>query len=349
MSSIYSITIKTKDGGTVDFPCADNETIIDAASKYSVHLPSACRSGNCGACHGVCSSGSCEHKAYSIGALSKQESERHGILMCRAMPCSDMTIAVDADLAHISAGEVPEPLCTISSIENVGGGVRRLILQVIADDAGSMQVDFEAGQYMQLNIPDTKINRAYSIANAPNWAGTLEFLIRLQPQGKFSTWLENKAQVGDQIKTIGPDGSFLLKSGGIAPRRFVAGGTGIAPMLSMLRQMVELQETHESHLYFGVTHQEELFCLDVIDELKALLPNLSVDVCVWKPESSTWQGFTGSPVDAFKRDLIIDLDKGIIPEVYLCGPPGLVDATKATAAACGLEEKNIFSEKFLPG
>ncbi|MBL4692214.1 MAG: oxidoreductase, partial [Magnetovibrio sp.] len=193
----------------------------------------------------------------------------------------------------------------------------------------------------------TDIRRAYSLANAPNWEGILEFLIRIQPNGKFSTWLDQKATVGGTVRIKGPEGTFVIQNGTLNARRFVAGGTGIAPMLSMLRQMAEFQENNESRLYFGVNTEDDLFCLDEIETLKAAMPNLSVIVCVWKP-GPNWQGFTGSPVDAFATDLTVDIAKGQKPEVYLCGPPGLVDATEDSARTIGLPSQNLFCERFLP-
>ena len=97
-----------------------------------------------------------------------------------------------------------------------------------------------------------------------------------------------------------------------------------------------------------VTTEEDLFALSEIEELKAALPNLKVDICIWKP-SESWDGFAGSPVDAFKKDLVNDMAQGLKPEVYLCGPPGLVDATQAVAEEMGLPHENIFGERFLPG
>jgi len=115
-------------------------------------------------------------------------------------------------------------------------------------------------------------------------------------------------------------------------------------MLSMLRQMAEFGEANDCRLYFGVNTRRDLLCLDEIEALKAALPNLKVDVCVWKPEGD-WGGFVGSPVDAFTRDLA----EGPAPEVYLCGPPGLVDATEAAAEKHGVPHDQVFCERFLPG
>ncbi|GAV20563.1 anthranilate 1,2-dioxygenase reductase component [Mariprofundus micogutta] len=348
MSQTYSIQLNTQDGKVISFDCAADSNLVDAAAQANITLPAVCHEGNCGACHGHCKSGDYELKSHSAGAISSNDEEHGGILMCRTFPRADMTVEVASDLAHITSGPVPEPVCEVLALDDMGGKVRRLLLKVLPDENGAVNSEFEPGQFMELEIPGTDIRRAYSISNAPNWNGELEFMIRLQPDGKFSSWLENDAKVGDQLNTKGPEGSFLLHQTGLAPRRFVAGGTGIAPMLSMLRLMAEFGETHESHLYFGLTTEDDLFAQAEIETLESSLPNLTAEVCMWKP-GNAWQGFKGSPVDAFKRDLQADIAKGIKPDVYLCGPPGLIDAAELVAEELGLPQSSLFSERFLPG
>jgi NAD(P)H-flavin reductase len=124
----------------------------------------------------------------------------------------------------------------------------------------------------------------------------------------------------------------------------VAGGTGLAPMLSMLRRMAEFQEPHPARLYFGVNRAEELFCLTELEALKVELPQLQVIVCVWKPDQD-WLGFCGTPVDALNQDLD---DLKVMPDIYLCGPPALIDAAEAAARAQGVPIEQVYSERFLP-
>lgn len=344
MTNTHTVHLTTRDHKEISFDCGEDEHLIEAAAKVNITLPSSCLEGNCGACHGHCKSGDYDLKSHREDALPHEDG---GILMCRTFPKSDLTIEVPSDLAHITSGPVAERDCEIVDITDLGGQVRKLVLRILPDADGGLGDPFEPGQFMELEIPGTDVRRAYSLANAPNWDGLLEFLVRIQPDGLFSTWLDKKARVGETVRTKGPEGAFVMQAGSVNARRFIAGGTGIAPMLSMLRQMSEFQESNEARLYFGVNTEADLFALDEIEALKTALPNLSVEVCVWKP-SSDWQGFTGSPVDAFARDLNIDMEKGIKPEVYLCGPPGLVDATEDIARTLGLDADNVFCERFLP-
>lgn len=342
MSAQHTVEIVTRDGKSISFESPEDLSLLEAAEKAGIRLPSSCRSGACGACTGKCTGGDFARGEYSEHALHQDAADQGFVLTCRTYARSAMTIEVPADLAHITAGPVPEQVCEITAIEDLGGQVMRLCLKSMG---GAIQ--FEPGQFMELFIPGSSTSRAYSMSNAPNWAGELEFLIRLQPGGKFSTWLKDAAEVGKRVITRGPQGSLVLQSGGLNPRRFVAGGTGLAPMLSMLRHMAALGETNDVHLYLGVNTEDDLFGSGQLDDLRASLANLRIDVCVWKA-SDTWDGFAGTPVDALHKDLDLDLQKGLTPEIYICGPPGLVDATEKMATDLGVPISAIYSEKFLP-
>lgn len=347
MTAIHKIRLTTQDDGEVFFNCAENVNLIDGAEKAQITLPAICRGGNCGACHATCVEGNYEHDSFNRGALSDDARAHGGILMCRTYPRGPMTVAVDADLAHITHRTIVERACQVVSVEAMSDNVQRLKLQIIPDEFGDIGPLFEAGQFMELQIPGRDIYRAYSPANAPDPSGMLEFMIRMQPGGFFSGWLTHDAKPGDAIQVRGPEGTFVLQSGSDNPRRFVAGGTGIAPMLSMLRQMVATNEKNPSILYFGASHEDDLFALKEIDVLKEQLPGLQVRICLSRG-SDSWQGFRGYATDAFRKELEQDLAQGVKPEVYLCGPPALVESAEETAAELGLPHELIFCERFLP-
>lgn len=172
----------------------------------------------------------------------------------------------------------------------------------------------------------------------------MEFLIRLQPNGAFSNYLVGRAKVGDELLLRGPQGSFTVDEASQAPRWFVAGGTGLAPMQSMLRQMAEFGDGRECRLVFGVNREEELFAQDAVEALTTSLPRLTVVHCVWKPGPS-WTGFAGTPADALAVALA---GAKAAPDLYVCGPPKLIDAVEAVGRAAGIPHDRIFSEQFLP-
>jgi ferredoxin-NADP reductase/ferredoxin len=339
----FHIELHTRDGQPLSFDCAPEQNLIDAAAAVNIILQAQCHQGSCGACHASVSAGDYALGAHNPDALAS--GQRGAILMCRTTPQSDLRIELPYDHSKVLFHTVPRRGAEIVALEPVAENTVRLELRLEADaDCGSA-AEFEPGQFMEIEIPGSDERRAYSLANTGNWDGSLEFLIRLQPGGLFSTFLREQAQPGMPLTVRGPLGAFGIEPGSLRPRWFIAGGTGLAPVLSMLRRMAEFQETHEARLFFGVNRESELFNLAELERLKAELPQLKVDICVWKPEGA-WQGFTGTPADALQQALS---ETPAQPDIYLCGPAPLVNAVEKTAAAFGLPMERVFSERFLPG
>ncbi|WP_119154972.1 2Fe-2S iron-sulfur cluster-binding protein [Caldimonas tepidiphila] len=341
MSTTHAIELTTQDGQSLRFGCAPQQTLLDAAAGAGLLLPSQCRSGSCGACHAHVTRGD-----YLLGEHSPQalSAGAGAVLMCRTQPRSDLAVALPCEASRIGRGGVARREAEIAALEPLSEGTVRLLLRLKPDaDGNGATAEFEPGQFAELELPGEGLRRAYSLANTANWAGELEFLIRLQPGGRFSGWLGTRARPGDTLVVHGPQGAFGLRENGLSPRWFVAGGTGLAPMLSMLRRMAEFQEPHEARLYFGVERAADLFALAQIEALRAELPRLQVTLCVRQPDAR-WSGFTGTPVDALRRDLA---GAQGAPDIYLCGPPGLIDAAQAAARELGVPDSRLISERFV--
>jgi ferredoxin-NADP reductase/ferredoxin len=339
----YRILLTTRDAQQLSFACAPEQNIIAAATAAHITLPAQCCQGSCGACHASVTAGDYVLGEHNPDALPAGVD--NGILMCRTLPRGDLCIALPYDHAKILFHSVPRRGAEIVAIESVAENTVRLELRLDPDAEHGGAAEFEPGQFMEIEIPGSEERRAYSLANTSNWEGLLEFFIRLQPAGRFSTFLREHARPGAKLMVRGPMGAFGIEEGSLRPRWFVGGGTGLAPMLSMLRRMAEYQETQEARLFFGVNRESELFALTELERLKAELPRLVVEVCVWKPQGD-WRGFIGTPVDALRQALAATTEQ---PDIYLCGPPPLVDATEKAAAASGIPAERVFSERFLPG
>lgn len=340
----HVIELTTRDGEQLRFECAADQNLLAAAASVHIVLPAQCGQGNCGTCYANVTDGEFTLGKHNPAALLVDDEAKGGTLLCCTFPRSDLRI--DLPFAHdrILIGEIKIRNAEITAIDSVGENTLRLELRLAPDENGGSAAEFEPGQFMELEVPGQGIKRAYSLANTGNWEGRLEFLIRLQPGGLFSTWLQKQATVGQTLIVHGPKGAFGLSENGLKPRWFVAGGTGLAPMLSMLRRMAEFQEPHPARLYFGANRAEELFFQTELKALQAELSQLQVVFCVWKPDDN-WQGFCGTPVDALAQDLA---DATVFPDIYLCGPPALLDAAEAAAKATGVPADQILSERFLP-
>lgn len=338
----YKITLSTRDNQQFEFSCEDQQNIQDAAEAASLYPPFGCKSGTCGACLGTCMTGDYRLDSYSKDVLSADAAANGGILLCRTVPKTDLKITVPYD-----AESIPQTISTprdaeIISINKIADRTLKVVLQLQDDPELGLAFEFEPGQFVELEIADLDLMRAYSLSNTANWEGRLEFLIRLQPNGKFSEFLQNTA-VGQHVLVHAPSGAFVINKQSLNPRCFIAGGTGLAPFLSILRRTAEWAEDHPTYLFLGVNNEAEILCQEELINLQQSLPQLMVEICVWKPEDS-WQGFVGTPVDAFKAYL----DKnGAAVDVYLCGPPILVEASTTAALEAGVNKEAIYSEKFV--
>ncbi len=340
----HAIELNTRDGEQLRFECAPDQNLLEAAANAHIKLPSQCGQGVCGACYAEVTTGDFLLGEHNPLALPVNDAGKNGTLLCCSFPRSDLSIDLPFDRNRILIGEIPIRAAEIVALESVGENTLKLVLQLQADADGCNGAEFEPGQFMELELPGQNIKRAYSLSNTSNWDGMLEFLIRLQPNGLFSTWLSGQAAVGQMLTVHGPKGAFGLTESGLKPRWFVAGGTGLAPMLSMLRRMAEFAEPHPARLYFGVNQVAELFCQAELAALQAELPQLQVTYCVWKPDGG-WQGFSGTPAEAMAQDLA---GTTVLPDIYVCGPPRLIDATEAVAKAKGVPHQQILSERFVP-
>ncbi|PPD43326.1 MAG: methane monooxygenase [Methylobacter sp.] len=342
MTSTHQVTIVTEDHESITFDCRSDEDVITAAVRQDIYLMSSCREGGCATCKGYCSEGDYVIGKVSAQALPSQEEEEGMVLLCRCYPTTDIEVEVPYTYERISFS--PEGMdfeAEVVGLEQISINVVKFQLRRTGDDK---TIKFEAGQFFDLEIPGTETTRSYSPANISNSQGDLEFLIRIVDGGKFSEFLKKEAKVGQRIKAKGPSGVFGLKENGFTPRYFVAGGTGLAPILSMVRHMKEWGEPQKCVIYFGVNTEAEIFHLDELEQLAAQMPTLELRNCVWKC-SDDWHCEKGSVVDILRRDLV---ETGAKPDLYLCGPPGMVDATFAVCADLGIPKERIYLEKFLP-
>jgi ferredoxin-NADP reductase/ferredoxin len=340
----WSVELRTLDGQFLTLPCDPQQTLLEAAEQAQWRLPAQCRQGSCGACHAQVLAGEYALGEHNPAALPTGAGGAGGILLCRTTPCSDLRVALPYAHDRIGHGEIACREAEVIALEHDGEHTVRLALHLLPDAEGTAVAEFEPGQFMELEVPGLGLKRAYSLSNTGNWDGQLEFMIRLHPQGRFSAWLREQAQVGTRLRVHGPQGAFGLRENGLRARWFVAGGTGLAPLLSMLRRMAEFQEPHDTRLYLGVTRASELFGQAALDALQAELPGLQITRCVWRAESG-WAGFQGSVVDALRRDLA---GLSAWPDLYLCGPPALIDATEALARELGLPAEQVLSERYTP-
>lgn len=341
--SMYQIVIETEDGESCSFECGPSEDVISAGLRQSVILLASCRAGGCATCKGDCTDGDYELIDVKVQALPPDEEEDGKVLLCRTFPRSDLHILVPYTFDRISFEAIQTNwLAEIVACDRVSSNVVRLVLQALtADGSTPISLNFVPGQFVDIEIPGTHTRRSYSMASVAN-DGQLEFFIRLLPDGAFSNFLRNDAKVGMRVALRGPAGSFSLHQ---ASRRrfFVAGGTGLSPVLSMIRHLKSSSDPHPATLFFGVTNQDELFYVEELEELRKSMPGLDVQVAVVNAAEGNGV-IKGTVIDLLRKELE-GLDES--PDIYLCGPPGMIEAAFDAASAAGVPKEQVYLEKFL--
>ena len=340
----YDVVLVTSDNEESTIRCDSQTTVLDAAEGSGLVLKSACQAGGCGACSAVLSDGRVRMGDHDPGVIDTPE-EEGGILLCRSFPRADCRIELPYDRGQVVTAPPTRHQARIAGLDQVAETVMRLRLSLIAGADGSSSADFESGQFVRIAVPGSDVRRAYSPANVANWDGALEFFIRLLPGGVMSQYLTGTAAVGDELTVSSADGDFGLVENGLRPRWFIAGGTGLSPLLSMLRRMAEWGDAQPARLFFGVTRAAELFGQDELESLAASLPGFRFDTVVWQPDPG-WAGATGTPVALAASEAPL-LDEW--PDVYVCGPPPMVDAAYAELTAVGIPPDQIHAERFSAG
>jgi ferredoxin-NADP reductase/ferredoxin len=343
----YDITLVTGDGQESTVVCDERTTILAAAEEAGLVLKSSCQSGGCGACSAVLRGGRVEMGDHDSDVLEVPEGAG-GILLCCSFPRGNCRIALPYASTRIVTAPPTRHEAEITGLDRVAAGVMHLRLSLRPGEDGSSSADFEPGQFVRMMVPgnDPPARRAYSPANVANWDGELEFYIRLLPGGVMSEYLNRRAALGDVLTVTSPDGDFALAENGLRPRWFVAGGTGLSPLLSMLRRMAEWGDPQPARLFFGVTRHEEVFAEEELAALASVLPDFRADIVVWHPDPA-WSGAVGTPVDlAAAEAAVLDGDTAEFPDVYVCGPPPMVDAAHAALTAVGVPLDQIHVERF---
>jgi propane monooxygenase reductase subunit len=330
----------------IELEVDEDETILDAAFRQGIMLMHGCKEGQCSSCKSFLLDGDVDLDRYSTFALPDFEEAEGYTLLCRAHALSDVEIELlHYDEERLRSG-VPIVTATteVEAVEELTHDIRKLVLRVREPDG----LQFNAGQYVDIGIPGAEDeHRSFSMANAPGEPDRLEFMIKLYEGGRFSGLLANGdgIAVGDELTCKGPFGMFTLRDS--SPRRlvFIAGGAGMAPILSLLRSMAEKGTERPATFYYGARTPADLFALDEIERLRGELPDLTFVPALSEAGEDggvDWEGEAGLITDVVDRleDDLADVD------AYLCGPPPMVDAAIALLERRGCPEAHIYFDRF---
>ncbi|MDS0859827.1 benzoate 1,2-dioxygenase electron transfer component BenC [Burkholderia pseudomultivorans] len=332
--SSYKIALNFEDGVTRFIECKAGEKVLDAAFRARINLPMDCSDGVCGTCKCRAESGSYDlGEDYIEDALSEDEKESGLVLTCQMVPESDCVIAIPASSTVCKTGQ-SRFAATVAKVEQHNDAA--VVLELDVDTTGPV---FLPGQYVNIDVPGSGQHRSYSFSSAPG-ESKISFLIKKIPGGVMSTWLE-AAQPGTKLDLTGPLGSFYLRDVR-RPLLFLAGGTGLAPFLSMLEVLARTNAQQKVHLIYGVTRDLDLVLVEAIEAYAAKLPNFSFATVIADADSKhPRKGWVTQHIPA---DALNDGDV----DVYLCGPPPMVDAVRKYFDDEGVKPYSFHYEKFTP-
>ena len=330
----FNIALNFEDGVTRFIEAAGHETVADAAYRQGINIPLDCRDGACGTCKCFAEAGRYDMgDNYIEDALSEEELALGYVLTCQMRAESDGVLRVPAS-SQVCKTEQASYEATISNVRQLSEST--IALSIKGDSLSKLA--FLPGQYVNLQVPGSDQTRAYSFSSLQQ-DGEISFLIRNVPGGLMSSFLTGLAKAGDSMTLAGPLGSFYLRTIN-RPILMLAGGTGLAPFTAMLEKIAKVGSTHPVHLIYGVTNDFDLVELDRLEALAASIPNLSYSSCVASPDSQhLLKGYVTQHIEPRH------LNDGDV-DVYLCGPPPMVEAVSHYLRENGITPANFYYEKF---
>ncbi len=323
------------------FVCEDNETILHAAIRQGFNLRYGCKHGGCGMCKALVVEGEVDNSEASSYALLDFERQQGFALLCCAYPESDIAIELwDYDEEELCSGATVQQFeAEVEQITQLTHDIRGIQLQLITPAA----IDFKAGQYIDVLVPGTEEWRSYSMANPPSQNDTIEIMVKLMSGGLFSDYVNRSLAPGARLTLQGPYGNFYLRNTN-REAVFIAGGSGMAPILSLLRDMAEKRNSRPVTYFYGARAQRDLFLVEELQALEQKLPQFRfVPALSESNPDEEWTGEVGLVTDVVKRFAADCADL----EAYLCGPTAMIDVAIADLVWLGMPEDHIFYDKFI--
>jgi len=321
--------------GGPSFDCAEGENLVAAAERAGWALPASCRAGVCGSCEGaVCHGDFIVPGRQDDGALLAGPAQ--AVKLCRAKPRSDLTIAPREVKAVDPASRRPLT-AKVLRVDKPASEVAVLKLRFPA----GVRAKFRAGQYLKVLLDDGQ-ERCFSMANPPQSNDGVELHVRYLQGGRFAEAVFNTLKPGDAVQLRLPQGDFWLRESD-KPIVFVAGGTGFAPVQSMVEDLLRRGVQRPVRVYFGGRTPELLYRDALVRQWTAKRPDLIYVPVVSSPDAD-WSGRTGLVHEA----VLADLPTLAGHEAYACGAPAMVAAARDAFARHGLAPEDFFCDAFAP-
>ena len=320
----------------ISFTIEEHETVLEAALREGHNLPYGFRSGLCGSCKALIKSGEFDYPDGTPSALTETELAQGYALLCQAKAKSDLSInarTIDS-AADIKIRTLP---CRVSACDKLSGDVVRLKLTLPKTE----RFQFLPGQYIDILMREGK-RRSFSLANPPHKAQTLELHIRYYKGGLFSEYAFHELNEKALLRIEGPLGQFTLHDSD-RPIIMIAGGTGFAPIKSLVEFALENNDKREINIYWGARTEADLYLNGLVEAWDKEFDHINyIPVLSEAEHLNGWQGKTGFVHEAVLEDYA-DLSEY---DVYTCGPPPMINAVVESLPKNGLDKTRLFSDSF---
>jgi alkene monooxygenase reductase len=325
------------------------ESVLTAILRQGRFVKYGCKHGGCSTCRAEVVQGDYELSDNTSFSLSDADRAAGVVLLCSTFAGSD-ELVVDVsytmdDLSedqYLAGHHVQEYTATVDRLEALTHDIRWFGLR-LDDPAG---FSFVAGQYVEVAVPGRPGSwRSFSMANPPGQAGRVDLIIKVLPGGTFSATLDATVVCGDRVRLRGPFGQFCVRLSH-RPMIMVAGGSGMAPILAMLKDLAATPNRRKVTFFYGARSHRDLFLVDELTDLAERHDWFRFVPALSEPAGADgdWAGESGLITEVLARHL--PSTRGM--EAYLCGPPPMIDAAISVLSSTGCKDRHIYFDRFVP-
>lgn len=306
--------------------------LLDVLRANQLPISYSCMSGRCGTCRCRVLSGQVRNSGPEAGRPHAGKDEY--VLACQSVLTDNCAIELpEVDEVVVHTARIVKG--TVTAIEEATHDIRRIRVKL------AKPISFSAGQYATLQFSPEHI-RPYSMAGLHD-DSEMEFQIRRVPDGRVTAFIFDELQVGASIRVSGPLGTAYLRQKHTGPMLCVGGGTGLAPVLSIVRGALETGMQNPIHLYFGVRSVQDVYDAERLQTLAAEHPNVTIHIVVATGNAGTGQR-SGLVTDVIEKDLSSLTGW----RAYLCGAPAMVEALNLLVTRMGIEPGHVHADAFYP-
>jgi len=317
------------------FTAEPGEPIVAAARRQGIGLPYGCQNGSCGNCIGSLVSGSVSYPGGRPPALDNPTHYANPVVLCQAVPDSDLVLRV-REAITMDDVEVKRLPARAQQLERLSPNIMRVQLKLPANEP----LRFRAGQYIEFILRDGR-RRAFSIANPPHDHEAVELHIRHVEGGSFTGHVFAEMHAKEMVRIEGPLGTFFLREDSTRPVLLIGGGTGFAPLKSILEYAFHIKFNRPLHLFRGAHRLEDLYLNNLPGDWAQTYANFAYTPVLTEPPAG-WTGETGLVTDAVVR-LLPDLSPY---DIYISGPPAMIQAATPLFTHHGADPSRMYSDAF---